>query len=98
MDDIVLQTNIFFYITSVAVVLVTALVIVALFYIVSILRNVKDVSDTVKKGSDVLSEDLLVLHDNVKKEGSKVRQIVDYFLQLITPKRRKKSSKKKDEK
>jgi len=87
--DVVLQTNIFFYITSIAVILVTALIIFILWYVISILRNVKDISDTAKKGTDMLAEDLVELRKNVKKDGVKARHILRFFLQSIVPKRRK---------
>ena len=94
MMDIILQTNIFFYITSAAVVLVTILIILVLFYVLSILRNVRDISDKAKEGTEILAEDLGELRKNVKKEGFKARQIIDYFLQLITPKRKRKTKTK----
>ena len=90
----ILQTNIFFYITSFAVVVVTMLIVVGLFYILSILRNIKDISNTAKRGTDILAEDITLLHERVKKRGFKIRHVVDFFLQLI-PLRRKRSTKTK---
>jgi len=78
--DTVLQTNIFFYITSAAVILVTVFVILILYYVVGILRDVKDVSDKVKVGSDTIAEDLSELRKTIKKEGVRVRHFTDFFL------------------
>lgn len=77
--DQVLQTNIFFYITSVAVVIVTVLLAVALYYIIGILEDIRDVTDRVRRGSEVFAEDLNGLRDNIKEEGARVR----HFAQLI---------------
>lgn len=54
----VLQTNIFFIITSIAVVAVTIMVGVALYYVIRILRAVKDVAERVREGSAVIAEDV----------------------------------------
>ena len=92
--DIVLQTNIFFYITSAAVILVTAFVIFILWYVVSILRNVKDISDKAKQGTDALADDLVELRKNIKKDGAKARHVLRFFLQSIKPKKRRTRTKK----
>ena len=90
----ILQTNIFFLITSFVVIVVTILIVVGLFYVLSILRNVKDISNTAKRGSDVLAEDITLLHTKVKKLGFCIRQVVDYFLQLVKPKRKRRTKSK----
>ena len=88
--DIILQTNIFFYITSAAVLVVTGFAVVALYYLIGILRDVKDVSDKVKTGTDLVAADLAELRAQVKKGGAKARQLMDFFVQS-----RKRSSAKK---
>lgn len=85
--ETVLQANIFFYITSVAVVAVTVLVIVILFYVLSIVRNVKLFSDKLKRGSDLLSKDLGSLRKSIKEEGARAKQAFA-SLTAFVPKRR----------
>ena len=53
----VLQTNIFFVITSIAVLVVTVLVLVALYYFIGILRAVRDIAERVREGSEIIAED-----------------------------------------
>lgn len=53
----VLQTNVFFVITSIAVLVLTVLVSVALVYLIRILRNVSDITLRLKRGSEQLAED-----------------------------------------
>ncbi len=84
--DTLLKADIFFFITSVAVVVLTILVIVALVYFIKILRNVEDISKTVRDSVDNASshvEELLnKLMDNPlfrfifgkKKESKKKRK------------------------
>lgn len=90
----VLQANVFFYITSVAVVLVTIFIIVILAYVISILRNVKRISDTLQEGSEVIKGDLGELRKNLREEGSKVRTIIDFFIDRLVPKKARRSRKR----
>jgi len=91
----ILQTNIFFLITSVAVVAVTILVAVALFYLVSILRDVKDISGRIKRGSEIVGKDLSALRMVFKREGGKTQTIFTTFLDRFQPKKKKGVKKKK---
>jgi hypothetical protein len=72
---LVLETNIFFYITSVAVVIVTVLVAIGLYYIIGILRNIRDVSDRVRRGSEQFAEDVNEFREAIKEDGATVRHI-----------------------
>ncbi len=55
----VLQTNIFFIITSIAVVVFTILLCIALYHLIRILRNVQEMTDRLKRGSEQLAEDVM---------------------------------------
>ncbi len=93
MNDI-LHANIFFFITSIAVILVTFLIAWALYYIVGILKNVRDISDRVDRGSIELEADLKELRHNIKHEGMKVATLYAFFRNLMTsflPKRKKRT-------
>jgi hypothetical protein len=93
MDEI-LHANIFFFITSIAVVLLTFLVSWALYYVVGILKNVRDISDRVDRGSVELEADLRELRTNIKHEGVKVATLFDFFMNIMEsflPKKKKKS-------
>lgn len=90
----ILQANIFFYITSAAVVLVTVLVIVVLLYTISILRTVKKISDTLREGSDAVKRDLGELRHNLRAECGKARAIANFFLGRFAPKAARRSRKR----
>lgn len=63
------KADIFFFITSVAVIVLTVGVIIALFHVIRILRNVRDISDRVDEGSKALAEDLSIMRGNLKVGG-----------------------------
>ncbi len=62
-----IQSDVFFFITSVAVVLVTILVLVMFWYVIRILKNIKDVSDIVKSGTVSFSGDMSSVRKKIKK-------------------------------
>ena len=62
-----IQSDVFFLITSVAVVLVTILVLIMFWYVIRILKNIKDVSDIVKKETIFFSGDLSGIRKKIKK-------------------------------
>lgn len=70
------KSDIFFVITGVAVVLVTLLLVAVLFYIIKILRDVKDVTTKVKKESEHIIDDVSFFRKGIKKTGAKVKKTI----------------------
>lgn len=54
----VLKSDVFFFITSLSVIVLTIGLVVILVYVIRILRNVDDVSETIKEESVHIREDL----------------------------------------
>lgn len=48
--DTLVHADVFFFITTIAVIAITSFLVVALFYIVEILKNFRDISATLKQG------------------------------------------------
>lgn len=101
MSDLI-HADIFFFITSISVVVLSLFVAAALYYVVKILRDLQAVSAKIRKASDELEEDFEHLRSAMKGEGLKVKTIFDLFLEFITLKfrggaRRKARAKKVSE-
>jgi uncharacterized protein YoxC len=62
-----IQSNVFFFITSIAVVVIGVFLTIALWYVIRILRNVKDVSEIIKKQTIFISGDLSGAKNKIKK-------------------------------
>lgn len=77
--DEVLHANIFFFITSVAVILFTLLLCFALYYIIKILQSLRRIVDRIDAGSEMIVEDVEQLRSYVL-EGSLVSQLVGFFM------------------
>lgn len=67
-----LHADIFFFITSIAVILVTAFVVVALGHIIAILRNIRKITEVVRKSSELLGDRVVnsaigIVSDTIKR-------------------------------
>ncbi|MCE9643983.1 hypothetical protein K8Q93_01935 [Candidatus Parcubacteria bacterium] len=79
----ILHANIFFLITSIAVIVVGIGLSIALYYVILILREFREVAEKVRKASDGLEEDFQDLRAGVKSEGRKVKSAFDLALGFI---------------
>lgn len=88
----VLHANIFFVITSVAVVLFTLLVCVLLYHLIKIVKSVRRIVDRVEVGSEVLAEDI----EHIRSSLNPAR-LIQFIMSMMpggAPRRRTRSSKK----
>lgn len=61
----ILQANIFFMITAFAVIVVTVMVMVALYYVIKILRAIRDIAERVREGSEVIADDVANVREGI---------------------------------
>jgi hypothetical protein len=78
MDEL-LQTNIFFYVTSAAVILLTIFWVVISFYIFKIVKEVQQITHMVKEESAEIAEDLGDLRESIKQEGFKLWHLLSFM-------------------
>jgi hypothetical protein len=77
--DTLYEANIFFYITTIAVVILTVLLAILLAYAIYIAKNVKEVSSRfiytsqkIKEMSDTVSTDVGALSSRIRYEGGEI--------------------------
>ncbi len=92
-----IQADIFFFVTTVSVVLITGAVLWGAYHVVGILRDVRAIAAKVRKASDDLEQDFEALRAQVKTEGVKVRGIIDLLIGFVTYRFGTRSRKKKSE-
>lgn len=73
---------IFFFITSVAAIVLAVLLVVMLAFFIKILNDIKYISGKAKKEADLISEDLSDLHEKVRAGGMKFKYIASFFHNL----------------
>lgn len=86
----ILQANIFFLITALAIVVFTIFLCVAVFYVIKILKTVSNITRRIDAGSETIAEDIKQLKRYVA-EGSLLSQIVGLFVKPGRGKSRRKS-------
>jgi len=92
MDDF-LKMDIFFGVTTVAVVVVSALLVMVLIRLLRILKTVDEVSEIVQEEAAEIRDDIREVRAQVKRETVKAGQLLGLLSGFVKPKaRRKKSS------
>jgi hypothetical protein len=77
------HADIFFFITSAVVVLVGGAMLIGMYYVVQILRDVSVIVRKIRKASGDIERDLQQLRSEIKTESIKVRTIVDMALGFV---------------
>lgn len=89
------------FVTSIGQLVLVVLLIAATVYIVRILRNVSDVSDRLRRGSEIVAGDIAALRATVKDGGKNVWDAVQAILLFLPRKARhfaKRGSKREEKK
>ena len=92
--DSFIKADIFFFVTTIAVALVSLVFTVALFYIIGILKDIKYISRKAKEEADLLSADIDDLREHVRDRGATMASTFD-FLKNVVKRRMGSTSKKK---
>lgn len=93
-----LQADIFFFITSIAVVVVAIALCIGLWHCIHILRDARHITGKMRQAADALYGDFEHLRSEVKDEGRRAKFLVDFFLNAFFGKiigKQKGSSRKK---
>lgn len=77
--DTLIHADVFFFVTTIAVVVVGIAFTVVLVYLAKILRDVKEVTEQVKEETILFRRDIADLRGDVKKEGFRAQRIFMFF-------------------
>jgi hypothetical protein len=91
--DTLIHADIFFFITSVAVIAFTVIMVIVLIYVIIILKDIRYISRKVRDESDVILEDVHELRANVKAQGFAVGHFYTFFKKLFIKGRASRKSK-----
>jgi hypothetical protein len=76
------KSDVFFVVTTVAVILITIVVVIGCAYIIGILRTVKRISRMAERTTQDVSEDINELRDDVKRHGVSLGAFLNFFHRL----------------
>lgn len=68
--DGVLKSEIFFFVATIALVLISAVLIVVMVYVIRVMRDLKDITSLVRKQAGQISEDIDQVRARIKNEDS----------------------------
>lgn len=82
--DTFIQADIFFFITTIAVALVTIGLVIALVYAIKILHTVRKIADTIHTESGLIAEDVQQLRDKAHKGTITAGGIFHFFRDVFS--------------
>lgn len=81
--ETLIHADIFFFITTIWVVIISAIVVVILWHVVFIVKDLRHISSKIREGGDTLSDDLHDLRVVMHTEGANVGHVWKYFKHLF---------------
>ena len=81
--DTLAKSDIFFFITSIAVVLFTIVGVIVAIYVVKIARNISEISERANEQTKKISDDIDALRENIKEEGVKAIKQFKWFTNIF---------------
>jgi hypothetical protein len=91
--DTLIHADIFFFVTTIAVIVVGAVFTIALIYLVKILIDLRDITRQVKEETVLFRQDLGNLRSDVRREGFRLERMVSFFRTLLKSKKSKEKNK-----
>ena len=88
--ETLIHADIFFFITTIWVIIISAILVVILWHVAFIVSDLRKISRKVREGSDVLSEDLHDLRTVMHAEGASVGHVWKYFKHLLVKRKNNK--------
>ncbi len=90
-----IHADIFFFVTTIAVVVVGAALTVLMVYLVKVFRNMRDITDAIKEEAVLLRKDIGDLRGEIRARGARAKNTIDWFERLLGNERKSRSRKKK---
>ncbi len=83
-----IHADVFFFITAIAVGVLTIVLCVIGWYVFMIVRDVKYVSKRLRDGIDELEDDFMSIRNMLTQEGQRAKYLVEFFLNRFTSKKK----------
>jgi len=90
--DTLIHADVFFFVTTVMIVIVGIAFTIALIYLATVLSDIKEISKQVKEETILFREDIGNLRSDIRQEGFRVERFLMFFRNLF--KKNKPRSKK----
>ncbi len=77
MDNLTL-VDIFFIVTGIAVIIITILLAIGILYVIMFIRTIKRVAHTAQRATEIVSEDISELRDNIREKGVNLGSLTNF--------------------
>lgn len=94
--DSLLTSDIFFFITSLSVVLITVVVVIIGLRILPILRDIRKVVSVFKEEGEQIIKDVQTVRATVKERSAATKNAISIISSFFTPKKKGKTKTKKE--
>jgi hypothetical protein len=81
--DTLIHADIFFFVTTIAVVIVAAALTIALIYLAKVLSDVKEITKQVKEETVLFREDVKGLRGDIQREGFRAERFLMFVKNLF---------------
>ncbi len=81
--DTLIHADIFFFVTTIAVVIVTIALTVALIYLAKVLSDIKEITRQVKEETTLFRGDIADLRSDIAREGFRIERFAMFVKNLF---------------
>ncbi len=92
--DTLIHADIFFFVTTIAVVVITIALTVLIIYLVKVFRNVRKITDMVSEETVLLRHDMSDLRSEIRARGARATGAFDWFERFFGTEKKSRSRKK----
>lgn len=89
METSILQSDIFFFVSTVGFIVLGLLLVIGLVYVIQILRTIKQISKTAQEGTQTIVDGIQEAKAKVGKDGFVTDSLISIFSKLYSKKRKK---------
>lgn len=79
MIDTLVKADVFFFVTTIAVIIIALIFAIGLLYLVRILRIIKKISEHAEKTASMVAEDIVDLRNDIKSNGISPKRLLNFF-------------------
>ncbi|MBU4348391.1 hypothetical protein KJ671_02765 [Patescibacteria group bacterium] len=80
--DAIMKSEIFFFISAIAVIGLSLLFAIISVYLIRIFKNIDEISKDSKEEAKLIKEDISDLRTNIRTEGWKLKNLLKFFNKL----------------
>ena len=89
-----IHADIFFFVTTIAVIVITIALTVLIVYLVKVFRNLRKITDAISEETVLLRKDIADLRSEVRARGSQAAGAMDWFGKFFGIAKKSRSKKK----